>query len=83
MLTECLEGQSVRVLEDDDGSGWVKVGDASGGNGLVPASYIELVTDEPTPVQAPPAFPTINRSTKPQLGVKKKYGKFSPYCCAS
>ena len=36
-----LEGASVRVIEDDDGSGWVKVVDEDGGRGLVPASYIE------------------------------------------
>ncbi|KAH9985527.1 hypothetical protein BJV77DRAFT_1061951 [Russula vinacea] len=35
------EGASVRVIEDDDGSGWVKVVDEDGGRGLVPASYIE------------------------------------------
>jgi uncharacterized protein YgiM (DUF1202 family) len=31
----------VRVIEEDDGSGWVKVADEDGGRGLVPASYIE------------------------------------------
>ncbi|KAF8469405.1 hypothetical protein DFH94DRAFT_795809 [Russula ochroleuca] len=35
------EGASVRVIEEDDGSGWVKVVDEDGGRGLVPASYIE------------------------------------------
>lgn len=37
------EGETVKVLEEDDGSGWVKVGNASGGKGLVPASYVEVV----------------------------------------
>ncbi|KAI0712543.1 hypothetical protein C8Q76DRAFT_735094 [Earliella scabrosa] len=32
---------TVHVLEEDDGSGWVKVADDSGGKGLVPASYLE------------------------------------------
>ena len=36
-----LEGAIVRVAEEDDGSGWVKVVDEDGGRGLVPASYIE------------------------------------------
>lgn len=36
-----LEGSSVRVIEEDDGSGWVKVVDEDGDRGLVPASYIE------------------------------------------
>jgi formin-binding protein 1 len=38
-----VEGAAVDVLEEDDGSGWVKVADDRGGKGLVPASYIELV----------------------------------------
>jgi len=29
------------VVEEDDGSGWVKVADDHGGKGLVPASYLE------------------------------------------
>lgn len=33
------------VLEDDDGSGWVKVADGTGGRGLIPASYIEAIDD--------------------------------------
>jgi hypothetical protein len=33
----------VRVIEEDDGSGWVKVVDEDGDRGLVPASYIESV----------------------------------------
>jgi len=37
------EGASVRVIEEDDGSGWVKVVDEDGGRGLVPASYVESV----------------------------------------
>ncbi|KAI0769881.1 hypothetical protein C8Q74DRAFT_1271721 [Fomes fomentarius] len=34
---------TVHVLEEDDGSGWVKVADESGGKGLVPASYLEFL----------------------------------------
>ncbi|CCM05936.1 uncharacterized protein FIBRA_08175 [Fibroporia radiculosa] len=37
-----VEGSEVQVLEEDDGSGWIKVADQHGGRGLVPASYIEL-----------------------------------------
>lgn len=37
------EGETVKVLEEDDGSGWVKVANNSGGKGLVPASYVEEV----------------------------------------
>ena len=37
------EGETVKVLEEDDGSGWVKVANNTGGKGLVPASYVEEV----------------------------------------
>ena len=40
------EGETVKVLEEDDGSGWVKVANNSGGKGLVPASYVEVVGPE-------------------------------------
>ncbi|KAI0357415.1 hypothetical protein OH77DRAFT_1450808 [Trametes cingulata] len=39
----------VHVLEEDDGSGWVKVADDSGAKGLVPASYIEFMSANPAP----------------------------------
>ncbi|KAK0227303.1 hypothetical protein EDD85DRAFT_923263 [Armillaria nabsnona] len=34
------DGATVSVLEPDDGSGWVKVSDTHGSNGLVPATYL-------------------------------------------
>jgi hypothetical protein len=45
----------VHVIEEDDGSGWVKVLDEDGGRGLVPASYIESadVTQAPSPGTGP------------------------------
>lgn len=43
------EGATVRVVEEDDGSGWVKVVDEDGGRGLVPASYIEAADANPAP----------------------------------
>lgn len=43
------EGAVVRVVEEDDGSGWVKVVDEGGGRGLVPASYIEAADATPAP----------------------------------
>ncbi|QIW96449.1 hypothetical protein AMS68_001967 [Peltaster fructicola] len=36
------EGQEFVVVEEDDGSGWLKIKPASGAAGLVPASYAEL-----------------------------------------
>ncbi|KAH8104793.1 hypothetical protein BXZ70DRAFT_1005298 [Cristinia sonorae] len=73
------EGQIVQVLEEDDGSGWIKVADEEGGNGLVPASYIEVIADEPIPVQRPSSAPGINRASKPQPGLSKKYGNLYEY----
>ncbi|KIY45574.1 hypothetical protein FISHEDRAFT_49111 [Fistulina hepatica ATCC 64428] len=35
-------GMMVRLLEPDDGSGWVKVSDPNGRSGLVPASYVNV-----------------------------------------
>ena len=48
MLRIYAEGSIVHVLEEDDGSGWVKVLDESGGKGLVPASYIDLQESAPS-----------------------------------
>ncbi|KAH9933234.1 uncharacterized protein BXZ73DRAFT_89849 [Epithele typhae] len=50
----------VRVLEEDDGSGWVKVADDSGGKGLVPASYVELLE--------PGAASSADRGATPRSG---------------
>lgn len=36
------EGAEVYILEEDDGSGWIKVVDSEGAKGLVPASYLEV-----------------------------------------
>lgn len=43
------EGETVKVLEDDDGSGWIKVANKSGRKGLVPASYVKVVGSERKP----------------------------------
>lgn len=42
------EGASVHVLEEDDGSGWVKVSHGKS-SGLVPASYVELGSGPSSP----------------------------------
>ena len=39
-LIRFIEGATVHVVEEDDGSGWVKVTDNHGGKGLIPASYL-------------------------------------------
>ncbi|KAL1842643.1 hypothetical protein VTJ49DRAFT_4554 [Mycothermus thermophilus] len=46
------EGRDLVVLEPDNGTGWVKVR-AGYKEGLVPATYIELVTPSATPALAP------------------------------
>ncbi|OJT08068.1 Protein BZZ1 [Trametes pubescens] len=48
-ITYFLAESIVHVLEEDDGSGWVKVADDSGATGLVPASYLEFLDAAPTP----------------------------------
>lgn len=45
------------MLEDDDGSGWVKVADDQGAKGLVPASYVEFIDE----TDAPPSIPVNSR----------------------
>ncbi|GJE88388.1 hypothetical protein PsYK624_044710 [Phanerochaete sordida] len=47
------DGAVVRVVEEDDGSGWVKVLDDEGAKGLVPASYLEPVEAAAAPAAAP------------------------------
>lgn len=39
-------GDSVQLLEVDDGSGWIKVSDRHGRKGLIPATYVELSETE-------------------------------------
>ncbi|THG97298.1 hypothetical protein EW026_g4673 [Hermanssonia centrifuga] len=51
------EGASVQVLEEDDGSGWVKVTDEDGVKGLVPASYVTLVDPATTHSELTPSAP--------------------------
>lgn len=65
LINKPIEGTLVHVLEDDDGSGWVKVADDRGGKGLVPASYIETTNagDDARPAAQ-------SQSLKPQ----KTYG---------
>ncbi len=41
-LLVSLEGETVHILDHDDGSGWVKVLTAQQGEGLVPAEYVSI-----------------------------------------
>lgn len=58
------EGAQVDVLEDDDGSGWVKVADSNGGRGLIPASYIEAIDDTAGATTPRPSTPTAVAPTQ-------------------
>lgn len=44
------EGAVVGVVEDDDGSGWIKVRNDQGEKGLVPATYVEPIGASTSPV---------------------------------
>ncbi|KAL1848271.1 Protein BZZ1 [Paecilomyces lecythidis] len=51
------EGQDVVIVEPDDGSGWISVR-AGSQEGLVPASYVEVL---PAPSPVPSAIPMADR----------------------
>ncbi|KAJ1309726.1 hypothetical protein OPQ81_006491 [Rhizoctonia solani] len=53
------EGTTAQVIEPDDGSGWVKVANERGVEGLVPATYIEIMGPALNKRRAPPP-PTRN-----------------------
>lgn len=46
------EGETVLIIEEDDGSGWVKVANMSGAKGLVPATYLSASADAPSSASA-------------------------------
>ncbi|PGG97790.1 hypothetical protein AJ79_09088 [Helicocarpus griseus UAMH5409] len=56
------EGRDVTIIEPDDGSGWIRVR-AGARSGLVPASYVEIVS-VPSPALSPgPSLPDRPGST--------------------
>ncbi|KDQ62593.1 hypothetical protein JAAARDRAFT_30501 [Jaapia argillacea MUCL 33604] len=57
------EGMSVHVLEEDDGSGWIKVSNPNGGKGLVPASYIQYTEAQQAGAADPPQIRKAGRSS--------------------
>ena len=58
------------MVEEDDGSGWIKVLNARGKSGLVPASYVQLKEESSSP-------PPVARSTRPKTQVGS--GQFGSY----
>ncbi len=64
------EGEIVKVVDPDDGSGWVKVADEEGGKGLVPASYIEVEKKSPkAKPRPPPPRGSAARKTSSKFGM--------------
>ncbi|ORY68831.1 uncharacterized protein BCR38DRAFT_139997 [Pseudomassariella vexata] len=53
------EGREVTILEPDDGTGWVKVR-AGYKEGLVPASYLEVIPPAPSPMAPQDTGSSIN-----------------------
>ncbi|KAH7106916.1 hypothetical protein BKA62DRAFT_611651, partial [Auriculariales sp. MPI-PUGE-AT-0066] len=60
------EGSEVDILEDDDGSGWVKVQDPEGQSGLIPASYLG---DDATASAVTPRATSPMRQHQPTYGM--------------
>ncbi|KAL2817273.1 hypothetical protein BDW59DRAFT_152725 [Aspergillus cavernicola] len=56
------DGEEIVILESDDGSGWIRVQSDSSGEGLVPASYVEVLP-APPPSSASPGIPGRPGST--------------------
>jgi len=76
------EGEVVTLLEEDDGTGWVKIDDGKGGKGLVPATYLQKDSGEASQVGdiKSPASPNVNKTTTQGSG---KYGKLKMYLSAT
>ncbi|KAL9082661.1 MAG: hypothetical protein Q9159_006269 [Coniocarpon cinnabarinum] len=64
------EHDSIAVLEPDDGSGWMKVS-SSAGEGLVPASYVEL-----GPMPSPSSSQTAH-AAHPSLSDTDRHSQYS------
>ncbi|KAK6074369.1 actin polymerization protein [Seiridium cupressi] len=54
------EGRDVTIVELDDGSGWVKVR-AGYKEGIVPASYLEILPEAPAPIVPQDTGGSVNR----------------------
>ena len=73
-MSPLTEGQVVQVIEEPDETEWVKVADGRGGQGLVPASYIEMSGSAQDVDTSPPVPPA---SSRPAQGGSGAYGKNS------
>jgi formin-binding protein 1 len=77
-----IEGTRVKVLEEDDGSGWIKISkNSTEKSGLVPASYLKLDADEDSEEELEPdlAIPVPVTSHVQRSG---KFGEYQvPWIC--
>ncbi|KAK0387300.1 hypothetical protein NLU13_5613 [Sarocladium strictum] len=75
------EGREVVLVEEDDGSGWVKVR-ANYKEGIVPASYVDFTTPIASSAPARPASTystsTTSSATPSAAGIKKKGPAVAP-----
>ena len=62
------EGETVDVLEEDDGSGWIKVANKSREKGLVPASYVKVANDSGGKDLAPVKVSNVTARASVQYG---------------
>ncbi|KZO97097.1 hypothetical protein CALVIDRAFT_92966 [Calocera viscosa TUFC12733] len=59
------EGETVTIVDPDDGTGWVEVRSAAGSSGLVPASYLKVLPPSNGAKKRGPAPPPpVARGTK-------------------
>ncbi|KZT55457.1 hypothetical protein CALCODRAFT_351963 [Calocera cornea HHB12733] len=59
------EGETVTIVDPDDGTGWVEVRSSAGATGLVPASYLKvLAASNGTKKRGPAPPPPIARGSK-------------------
>ena len=68
------EGSVVQIVEEDDGSGWVKAVDNSGGKGLVPASYLTPI--EPTEASGDRSSPPRSSAQGRRRQGSGQFGEF-------
>ena len=68
------EGDVITLLEEDDGTGWVKIDDGKGGKGLVPATYLQKDSGGASQVKdvKSPVSPNMSKTISQGSG---KYGK--------
>jgi len=67
------EGETVTIVDPDDGTGWVEVKNKTGASGLVPASYLKYIATTNGPKKRGPAPPPPLRSGGKKVRVLFEY----------